>query len=368
MKVIAFYLPQFHSIPENDKWWGKGFTEWTNTKKGIPNFKGHYQPHIPFENNYYNLLDKETQKSQIELAKKYGVDGFCYYHYWFKNGKKLLERPIENMLHDSSVDMPFCLCWANETWSRRWDGSENEILIEQDYGDINNWKAHYNYLSQFFHDKRYIKIKNNPILVIYKPNEIEQLEEKLNYWNELAKKDGFEKIVYMVQYPQFNQKIEQLFDYTIEFEPQYTSDKARRKKMNTLINDPILFFNIGIARILQAMGIRTYKKFSYKIVSRNSSNRRLEYKHLPGAFPNWDNTARKKLKSDIYHGSSPSLFYRYLCKQFKKRYDNGSSPEFIFINAWNEWAEGAHLEPDEKYGYSYLSALKKAKTENNKNV
>lgn len=361
MKIIAFYLPQFHCIPENDEWWGKGFTEWTNTKKGKPNFTGHYQPHTPLNDNYYNLLDVNVQKKQIEMAKKYGVDGFCYYHYWFKNGKKLLEKPIENMLHNHDLDMPFCLCWANENWSRRWDGSENEVLMEQDYDDIEGWKDHYRYLSNFFHDERYIKIDGNPILIIYKPDLIDDLKGRLEIMNEMARVDGFNKLIFISQYPQFDADIISAFDYTIEFEPQYTTNKVRYYGFKSLFNNFLLFLNVGSAKILQQLGLRSYKKFSYQIVAKDSWSRKLIDNHFPGAFPNWDNTARKKERSDIYHGSTPDLFKTYIKKQLNKRYQDGSEPLFLFINAWNEWAEGAHLEPDEKYKHSYLEALRDAK-------
>ena len=169
IKVIAFYLPQFHAIPENDKSYGKGFTEWTNVKKAKPLFADHNQPRVPLNQNYYDLLEQGVMKNQADLAKKYGVYGFCYYHYWFADGKKLLEKPLETMLTDKSVDIPYCICWANENWTRRWDGGNNEVIVEQNYGDRANITRHAQYLTQFFKDERYIKEDGRPLLLIYKP-------------------------------------------------------------------------------------------------------------------------------------------------------------------------------------------------------
>lgn len=168
-KVVAFYLPQYHPIPENDKAYGKNFTEWVNVKKALPLFENHNQPRIPLENNYYSLLDENTMIEQSKLAKSYGIYGFCYYHYWFKNGKKLLEKPLEMMLNTKEIDIPFMLCWANENWTKHWDGGNNEIIVEQDYGDYDDLINHIDYLCRFFRDKRYIKIDDKPVLVIYKP-------------------------------------------------------------------------------------------------------------------------------------------------------------------------------------------------------
>ena len=183
-KIIAFYLPQYHAIPENDQWWGKGFTEWTNVKKAKPLFEGHDQPRIPLNHNYYNLLDDNTKIWQANLAKKYGVYGFCYYHYWFKGGKKLLEKPAEQMLSNKSIDLPFCFCWANENWTRNWDGGNREIMVEQDYGNKDDWECHFQYLLQFFKDKRYITVDGKPLFIIYKPDLIIDIYEMVKYFRQ----------------------------------------------------------------------------------------------------------------------------------------------------------------------------------------
>lgn len=188
MKIIAYYLPQFHDIPENDEMWGKGFTEWVNVKQAKPLFEGHNQPRIPKGGNYYNLLSNDIKKWQISLAKTYGIYGFCMYHYWF-GGKLLLEKPVEQYLEDKSLDFPFCICWANENWTNAWKSDNNKVLIEQHYGGKEEWKAHFEYLSPFFQDKRYIKVDGKPLFLLYRPELISTLNEMLDYWQELAYKD-----------------------------------------------------------------------------------------------------------------------------------------------------------------------------------
>lgn len=363
MKIIAFYLPQFHAFPENDEWWGKGFTEWTNTKKSKPIFKGHYQPHTPMNQNYYDLvLDESVLPRQIKLAKEFGVDGFCYYHYWFANGKKLMEKPIERMLADKSLDMPFCLCWANENWSRRWDGSEESILMAQDYGDKEGWVKHFDYLEDFFQDERYIRDdQGRPVLLIYKPQLIDTLGELLACWRKLAVEAGFPGLCIACQYPQYGDSIEEKFDYHIEFEPAATTGIPGYNFISAWKISPKYALEVGTTKFLQATRIRSYKKYSYKDAVKASIQRPLRNeKEWLGAFTGWDNTARRGRNSIVYHDSTPEVFEEYVKEQLKKSMQAGQEG-ILFINAWNEWAEGAHLEPDEKYGMKYLEALKRAK-------
>ena len=199
MKIIAFYLPQFHEIPENNKWWGKGFTEWVNVKKARPLFENHNQPRVPLNKNYYNLLDEKTQKEQVKLANDYGLYGFCFYHYWF-DGKLLLEKPVEKFLKNKSLDTHFCICWANEHWTNAWANKEAKVLIEQKYGNKKEWKDHFDYLLNFFKDDRYIKENNKPLLVIYRPELIDCLKEMLEFWDEEAKKHGFAGLDFAYQH------------------------------------------------------------------------------------------------------------------------------------------------------------------------
>lgn len=363
-KIVAFYLPQFHAIPENDEAWGKGFTEWTNVKKAKPIYKGQYQPHIPMNGNYYNLLDVNVMKEQAELAKKYGVYGFCYYHYYFKGGKKLLEKPLENMLADKGVDIPFCLSWANEPWSRRWDGSENEIIVEQDYGDKDEWKAHFCYLLDFFKDDRYMRDeKGRPIFLIYKPSEIPCCKEMMEYWNELAIKNNIPTIKYIVQHPELEvieESIDEIFEGIVEFEPLYTSAVLKgtpKRKLKFVFTHPMGALRILGNAIYNKVNGTSRHSFSYDLVVKASLKRKNSQRIYPGVFPGWDNTPRRGKNATFFVGSTPEKFKKYLEQRISKNRDEYNK-ELLFVNAWNEWGEGAHLEPDEKYGCSYLEAVR----------
>lgn len=364
-KIIAFYLPQFHRIPENDMWWGAGFTEWTNVRKSKPNYKGHNQPEVPLNNNYYSLLDPDTQIWQSNLAQKYGVYGFCYYHYWF-GGRLLLEKPMENMLTNKSITIPFCVCWANENWTRRWDGQEQEILIKQNYEDDDNTVIrHFNYLLPFFKDERYIKKENKPLFIIYRPHLIKNLKRIIDLWEEQAKNNGFDGILWGNQNSNYLDYKEDPFDFRIEFEPFYTRDHAfyhvesRKQLLLQLVKHPS---NIIDYIYQKKTGFFTdeYEYLIKKAIKLKTGN-----KNFLGAFPAWDNTPRRGKNSYMVKGSTPELFKEYM-KALLEKNDKKSNGEFIFINAWNEWAEGAHLEPDEKHGYAYLEALKFSLENHNK--
>lgn len=376
MKVIAFYLPQFHRIPENDKWWGKGFTEWTNVKKSVPLFRGHYQPRIPLHKNYYDL-DKEHEKTmewQIELAKKYGVYGFCFYHYWFQEGKKLLEKPLENFLDNKNLDLPFCLCWANEPWTRTWSGKAKEIIMPQEYGDREEWVEHFYYFLPFFQDKRYIFYNENPMLVIYRPELIEQLDDMIICWNELAKREGFNGLYIVSQGSAYGttRKTSGLVDAYILYEPGHTQAEFSVTRTNLIADfklNPRLFLSVEGQKIKSQLSallkvknakMRTtfldYDMFWHHILKRKYNSDNL----IPGAFCDWDNSPRRGGRgARIFKNSSPEKFEKYfrlLVKKTKKE----TKFDMIFINAWNEWSEGTYLEPDEKNGYKYLKAIRKA--------
>ena len=365
MKILAFYLPQFHSIPENDKWWGEGFTEWVNVKKSSPQFKGHVQPEVPLNDNYYCLLDEKSQIWQSELAKKYGIDGFCYYHYWF-SGKLLLEKPMENMLKNKAVDMPFCICWANEAWSRNWDGHNKDVLIAQNYEeDEEAWKAHFEYLLKFFKDERYIKHEGKPMLLIYKPNLIENCAKMAEYWQRLAKENGFPGLYIGWQYATNygHSPKEKGLDFNVEFEPFYTLFEQNKKregawgKLTYAIKNPVWLIN----RIKVKLGKNNNILNDYDTAWRDMLKRHPACEETyAGAFPAWDNTPRRGRDSMIFTGASPEKFKSYLLKRIDaaKKYYKG---DFLFINAWNEWAEGAHLEPDSVNKYGYLEAVKRAR-------
>ena len=362
MKKFAYYLPQFHEIPENNKWWGKGFTEWTNVKKAKPLYKNHYQPHIPYNSNYYDLMnDGYIQEEQANLAKKYHVDGFCYYHYWF-SGKKLLEKPAERMLKNKKVNIDFCFSWANEHWTRNWDGQNSKIIMEQNYEESESeWKEHFHYLLPFFKDDRYIKKDNRPVFIIYKPFLIKKCSQMLLFWDCLAKENGFSGMYFGVQFPKSFDYDMSMFDFGICFEPLYTTYLIRKRlynkksKMEFILRNPHdgidLMIKKGKHIFLKQPIRRSYDYYMEEIIKRP-----LEDKMMPGVFPSWDNTPRRNDDGLSYDGTSPNKFKKYLLRYANVIRDK--EKDFIFINAWNEWGEGAHLEPDERNGFGYLEAIK----------
>ena len=371
MRIIAFYLPQFHDIPENDEWWGKGFTEWVNVKKAKPLFEGHAQPRVPLNNNYYNLLDDNIKIWQSEIAQRHGIYGFCYYHYWF-NGKLLLEEPMEQMLKNKEITIPFCICWANEQWTKAWVG-ENKVLIAQKYGDKNEWAEHFYYLLPFLKDERYIFEKGKPLVVIYRPNIIPCLNEMLDYWVELAKKNGLNGITFAYQHLWEDiKKDDSRFDYDIEFQPIYGlrevykgKHEFLRKAKNYVSNAFERITGKNIRHIGTGMLTGPRIDLEYDTVWEAVLNEKPESeKSLPGAFVGWDNTPRRGKNGRVFIHDTPDKFRRYLSKQID-RAKTVYHKDMIFMYAWNEWAEGGYLEPDERYGFQYLEAIKDALAENN---
>lgn len=370
MKIIAFYLPQFHEIPENNKWWGEGFTEWTNVKKAKPLFPNHEQPRIPLNNNYYNLLEDEVKKWQVNLAKQNKVDGFCFYHYWF-NGKMLLEKPVEQFLANKELDIEFCISWANEPWTNAWVSSNDKLLMKQSYGGMKEWLDHFNYLLPFFKDKRYIKENNKPLFIIYRPDIMECYEEMINYWNNLAIENGFDGINFCYQHPAFQTyKNKKGFNYGIEYQPisEIYWENAKNKKLLSIATK-LKIQNIMV-KYLKLNFTRKKKliKKDYDTVWQNILNHYPEnesVKMIPGAFVGWDNTPRRAETGSVYIGANPQKFKNYFGKQYKRAIDIYKS-NYIFIFAWNEWAEGGYLEPDTINKFGYLEAIKQVVEENNK--
>lgn len=376
MKIIAFYLPQFHNIPENDEWWGDGFTEWVNVKKARPIFEGHDQPRVPLHNNYYNLLDDDVKIWQAELAKKYGIYGFAYYHYWF-NGRMLLEKPMEQMLENKKIDIPFCISWANEPWTKAWVGDERKTLMAQFYGDKEEWREHFDYLLKFFKDDRYIKVEKKPLVIIYRPEIIPCLNEMIDYWQELAKENGFEGLKFASQsndYYLIKNRDDSRIDYNIEFQPDFSCGALRRQRFSTirairrnLTRFAGKYFGIDLYRIgrktLQKLDKSTrvdYDTVWKKIID----TRPFSKKNIPGAYVGWDNSPRYGERATIYVGDTPEKLEFYMDLQIKNAKENYET-DMMFIYAWNEWAEGGYLEPDERNGYKNLEAIQKALIYNN---
>lgn len=375
MKVIAFYLPQFHDIPENDEWWGKGFTEWTNVKKAIPLFEEHRQPRVPLNKNYYCLLDDDVKIWQARIAKEHGIYGFCYYHYWFC-GKKLLEKPMEQMLVNPKIDIPFCVCWANDAWTKAWVG-ETKTIMEQRYGNEEDWKEHFEYLLPFFKDNRYIKEENKPLMVIYRPEAIACLNEMLDYWNRLAINEGFEGLVYAYQTSGLNAvpvecRNNKMFKYDIEFEPGHAKE-AMNKKTTNILKKIKATISKGIDKIIHdnvikyvGSGIKAGRGFSDydKLWTQITTHIPDSDKCVPGAFVDWDNTPRLGDRGSVVLGACPEKFKHYFDLQIKRARELYKK-DYLFVFAWNEWAEGGYLEPDEENGYAYLEAIKEVLIKNN---
>lgn len=354
IRFIAIYLPQFHPIPENDKWWGKGFTEWTNVTKGVPFFNGHYQPKLPSDMGFYDLRNKETRAEQVALAKKYGIEGFAYYHYWFK-GKRLIERPFNEVLESGEPDFPFCLIWANETWSRRWLGEEYDILIKQEYckeDDI----AHAKYLAKAFADRRYITIDGRPLFTIYRPLDLPDITATIDIIREISFQTlGIEPFIVASNSHTKNSDdlLKMGFDGILNFRPQLAVLPYAFK--DGFVRDRLIR---NIKKFIVFSGI--YKIYDYeealdlmkKIEPLNFDN------IIPSVFVGWDNTARRDVNGIIIKDNHPHLFEKELLRVKRKLMKSDPNLGLIFVNAWNEWAEGNYLEPDIKHRYSYLQAVK----------
>lgn len=353
LKPIAFVLPQFHPIPENDKWWGKGFTEWTNVTKAKPLFREHYQPHLPTDLGFYDLRLPEARLAQANLAQEYGIHGFCYYHYWF-NSKRLLNQPIDGMLKQKDLNMPFMLCWANENWTRRWDGKENDLLIKQNY-NYSDDEEHMRWLCKnVFSDERYIKVDDKPVFVIYRHSLFPDIMKTVDLWREIATEEFGFKGLYLCITDSFGDTTEPNnigFDAVIEFSPlSVIKNKLKLNQEKKVLN---LFKKKSKPIIVDLR--------DFKLGVKNSIEREMpKYKFFRSVTPSWDNTARKGKEGIVAKGSSPELYHdwlKYIVNHFKPY---SEEENFVFINAMNEWAEGNHLEPCIKYGRAYLEATKKA--------
>lgn len=345
-KLIAFYLTQFHPVPENDLWWGKGFTEWTNVTKTSPLFVGHYQPHLPADLGFYDLRVRETRHEQIKLAKSYGIDGFCYHYYWF-SGKRLLEKPLDDMLSDPDSDMPFCLCWANENWTRKWDAAEHEILIAQKYrpeDDVEFIKS----IIPFFRDPRYIRVNGAPLLIVYRPQHLPDSRKSISVWREYCASAGIPDIHVACALTHGNWDYRPYgFDSGVEFPPHNSVSVAPNLAHELSFYDAYEGYCLDYASIAEMYLAREYSS---------------EFSCFRSVFPSWDNTARRGSISTVILNGTPENYEYWLSQAIRKsERDFPEDERLVFINAWNEWAEGCHLEPDRQYGHSFLEATAKAK-------
>ena len=346
------YLPQFHQIPENDEWWGEGYTDWMAVKAAKPLYEGHQQPRIPLDYNYYDLLNKNTMMRQADLMHQYGIDGQCFYHYYFQDGRKVLEKPAENLLNWKNIDMPFCFCWDSGRWARTWSNipgnawadtfekkrsKEGEgVLLEQKFCGKQEWFHHFEYLFPFFSDPRYIKVDGLPVFIIHLPEHIYCLKEMMEYWKKLAKQKGLPGI------------------YVIGSNIKYKLPGVDA----ILLHSPHMFWKLKKDDTKQGLSVCDYEETWERVIKTPSSSRCKTYYM---GITDYDDTPRKGKKGIVLQNFSIDKFYEYLLKLYKKSISVGN--EFLFINAWNEWGEGMYLEPDNKIGYKYLETVKRAQTE-----
>lgn len=346
VRILAFYLPQYHPIPENDEWWGKGFTEWRNVMRGRPQFPGHYQPRLSGELGFYDLRVPEVQARQIELARLYGVAGFVFYFYWFA-GRRLLERPLLQYLADLKLDLPFCLCWANESWSRRWDGRERDLLITQSHSPEDDL-SFIAYVSQYLRNARYIRVGGRPLLLVYRPDLLPNPLETSERWRAWCRREGIGDI-YLAYTQSFEARDPAAygFDAAVEFPPNNTAPLD--------ITDEVERLRPEFSGFIYDWRVYPYFSRAYRDPG---------YRLFRGVNPSWDNEARRPGKGVIYYGSSPEGYREWLENAIEDTVARFPDPDerLVFVNAWNEWAEGAHLEPDQRYGYAYLQATRDALT------
>ncbi len=349
-KTIAIYLPQFHQVEENNRWWGQGFTDWVTVKNARPLFDGHRQPRVPADRNYYDLLQHDTMKRQAEMAAQYKVSGFCFYHYWFKDGRRILEKPAENLLKWTDINMPFCFSWANQTWARTWTNipnsnawvgadfenkdSNDSILLRQSYGGKKDWKEHFEYLLPFFKDSRYIYHDGKPLFLIYKPEYMFCLDNMMEYWKELAVENGLKGICVVTvrnncrNWSQADYWLMQEFDYTF-----MSGERVRQNGVWTMHYEDT--WEDALKRAYAQSDDKTFF----------------------GGFVDCDDTPRRGHRGVAITDASPGIFEKYYRKIAELA--SAKKSEFIFVNAWNEWGEGAYLEPDEDFGYGYLEAIQR---------
>ena len=344
IKVIAYYLPQFHPIPENDKWWGKGFTEWTNVTKAVPQFIGHYQPHLPGELGFYDLRLPEVQERQVDLARNYGIYGFCFYYYWF-NGKRLLERPLDQFIENPRIDFPFCICWANENWTRRWDGLENDVLLAQTHthkSDIQFIKD----LEPVLRHPNYINIGGRPLIIVYRTSLMENPAKAAATWRKYCIKEGVgNPYLVAAQTFGFTDPRPIGFDAAVEFPPHNIAYPEITNRMK-ILNPNFL------GRIYN------YADMAYYSMKKGDERPYIEFKTIA---PSWDNAPRKPGNGYSFAFSTPIVYGRWL--EWASQHTiqkNDPEERLVFVNAWNEWSEGTHLEPDRRFGYAYLQATANA--------
>ena len=366
-RAIAFYLPQFHPTPENDEWWGRGFTEWTNVVAGTPRFKGHGQPHLPADLGFYDLRVPETRQQQADLARAAGIEAFCYYHYWFK-GRRLLNRPLDEVLTSGAPDFPFCLCWANESWSRAWSGREHNLLVQQSYDEADD-TAHIAWLCSVFQDPRYLRVAGRPLFLFYMPEKLPDATRLLAQWrSESLRQIGVEPYFCAVQTGFSTRDAAGLralgFDGVVQFEPNrkhFPTPKNAAGRAVSLLRRVLPEGWYDALRNNSRLGrqnISTVVDYA-SYVDERLAGCALEDTTYPVVFPSWDNSARRAAAT-IIENDDAGQYRRWLEDAIRRVAPRSAEQRLVFINAWNEWAEGCHLEPDRRHGFAFLDATAEA--------
>jgi len=357
MRLIAFYLPQFHPIPQNDQWWGKGFTEWTNVTRAKPLFRGHKQPRLPADLGFYDLRVPEVREKQAELAREYGISAFCYWHYWFGNGKMILERPFQDVLKSGSPKFPFCLAWANQSWKGVWHGlARNKTLIEQAYPGPDDFRAHFYHLLDAFTDPRYFRVSGKPLFIIYDHWDLPNCIEFTDCWRELAVKEGLGDFYFVgITGPLFFKLSDYGLDGITSHLPSYLISC-----LPLTIWDRIGMKILKVdSRELRYKIFSTPLTYDYSDIVNNvifPDSSKVNY--FPSLLPNWDTTPRAGVNGIVFRNTTPELFQEGLRKCIEQVAYKPSEERIIFIKSWNEWAEGNYLEPDQEYGMRRLEVIK----------
>ena len=353
-RLIAFYLPQYHPIPENDAWWGRGFTEWTNVVKARPLFPSHYQPQLPADLGFYDLRLPEARQAQADLAREYGIHGFCYYHYWF-HGRRLLQRPFDEVLRSGAPDLPFCLCWANEAWTSSWDGRHGQVLVEQRYDEQDDLE-HMRWLAEVFRDPRYIRVGDRPLFLVYRAGRLPDPRRTTEIWRAEARRLGIGEL-YLCRVESIGGESGDPaaigFDAAVEFQPDWHNlgQPLRRGPLRRAL------WKAGLSR----SAFQLHRVYDYAaVVERMLRRPDPPYKRFPCVTPGWDNTPRRAADAAIFTNATPEIYERWLAAVVERFQPHDPNENLIFVNAWNEWAEGNHLEPCQRWGRGFLEATRRA--------
>ena len=341
-RVIAFYLPQYHPIPENDKWWGNGFTEWTNVTKAKPMFKGHIQPQLPSDLGFYDLRVSEVREAQAALAKEHGIEGFCYWHYWMGDGKALLERPLKEVIKSGKPNFPFCVGWANHDWTGIWCGEDDRMLVKMKYLGRKDYERHFHYLLKAFSDPRYIRVDGKPLFLIFRLNEIPDIDIFINTFQELAVKEGLGELHIIANSNKLDEATNKGLDGVVHINNRVIENKKKSF--------------IPISSLLKRE--RLPKIYEYSEAMKYFLNESYLENEYPAIITNWDTTPRKEENGVVYINRTPELFRKHVNSAVKIANSKKGDNNLLFLKSWNEWAEGNFIEPDMKDGRTYLEILR----------